>query len=62
VLPDNAVLIALFPNFGTVLAVEAKAVSGPKSDDNRQSEYEDSFHCPGLASAMPCGFILNIEC
>jgi hypothetical protein len=38
VLPDSAVLIGLLPDFGAVLTIEAKAVSGPESDDNRYGE------------------------
>jgi hypothetical protein len=38
VLPNSAVLIASLPNLGAVLSVEAKAVSGPESDDNCYSE------------------------
>jgi hypothetical protein len=33
VLPDSAVLIALFPNFGAVLTVESKLVGGPEADN-----------------------------
>ena len=29
-LPDIAILISLFPNFGAVLTVKAKLVSGPE--------------------------------
>jgi hypothetical protein len=38
VLPGSTVLIALPPNFGAVLAIEAKLVGGPESDDNCYSE------------------------
>ena len=38
VLPDGAVLIGLLPEFAAVLTIEAKAVGGPESDDNRYSE------------------------
>ena len=37
-LPDGAVFIGLLPEFGAVFTVEAKAVSGPESDENRYSE------------------------
>ena len=38
VLPNSAVLIASLPNLGAVLSVEAKAVSGPESDDKCYSK------------------------
>jgi hypothetical protein len=38
VLPDGAVFIGLLPEFGAVLTIEAKAVSGPEADDNCYSE------------------------
>jgi hypothetical protein len=62
VLPNIAVLIALLPNFGAVLTVEAKAVSGPESDDNCYSEYEDRLHFSGPAGGGCCSVILNPEC
>jgi alkylation response protein AidB-like acyl-CoA dehydrogenase len=46
-LPDTAELIALLPNFGAVLAIEAKLVGGPESDNNCYSENEDSLHFSG---------------
>jgi hypothetical protein len=62
VLPNIAVLIASLPNYGAVLTVEAKAVSGPESDDNCYSEYEDRLHFSGLASSGCCSAMLNLEC
>jgi hypothetical protein len=38
VLPNIAVLVASLPNYGAVLTVEAKAVSGPESDYNCYSK------------------------
>jgi hypothetical protein len=46
-LPDSAELIALIPNFGAVLTIEAKLVSGPESGADRNCENEDGLHCSG---------------
>ena len=45
VLPASAQLIALFPNFGAVLTIEAKLVGSPECAANCYSEYEDELHC-----------------
>jgi hypothetical protein len=62
VLPDSAVLIALFPNFGAVLATEAKLVCSPESDDNCNSESEDSLHYSRSPAQGSCEIILKRKC
>ena len=49
-LPVSAYLIALFPNFGAVLTIEAKPVGSPESGADCYSENEDSLHCSGSPS------------
>jgi hypothetical protein len=61
VLPDSAKLIALFPNFGAVLTIEAKLVGGPESGHNRNSEYEDGLHCLGLAGSKVMAPSVKLE-
>jgi hypothetical protein len=48
-LPDSAELIALFPDFGAVLTIEAKLVGGPEYDANCYNKWKASLHCLGLA-------------
>jgi hypothetical protein len=52
VLPESAELIALFPNFGAVLTIEAKLVGSPECGQESYSEYEDRLHRSRLASVQ----------
>jgi hypothetical protein len=46
-LPDSSKFIASFPNFGAVLAIEAKLVGSPESRADCYSENEDGLHSSG---------------
>ena len=47
VLPGSAELIALFPNLGAVLTIEAILVGSPECGHASESEYENRLHCSG---------------